>query len=174
MDAVWRDIIITLCLSLRLPPSLSLSPPSLALSCLLQAPPPPLTDPFPNCPNYRTACTFIPKHADKSLTELRTDLLQNVQIQPIPDAHPLHSTHCRQLLTSTHWSLLVDYTLNTHARTHRKPWCRAWQVLWLLLFVLTTDQRVSAAAALMPTLVAVSAARSSTHMKRNFCEAVVT
>lgn len=113
MDAVWRDIIITQCLSLRLPLSLS----SISGSFLFTpGSASPLTDPFPNCPNYRTACTFIPKHADKSLTELRTDLLQNVQIQPIPHAHPLHPTHCRQLLTSTHWSLLVDHTLNTRTQ----------------------------------------------------------
>ncbi len=68
---------------------LSLS--SLCVPCLLQAPPP-LTDPLPNCPNYRTSCSFILKRTDMSLTELYTDLLQNVSDTnplPAPDIHTL-------------------------------------------------------------------------------------
>lgn len=60
----------------------------LAVPCLLQARPP-RPDPFPDC---RTACTFIPKHADMSLTELHADLLQNASdTNPLPasDVHTL-------------------------------------------------------------------------------------
>lgn len=75
----------------------------LPVPCLLQAPPP-LIDPPPNSPNYRTSCSFILKHTDMSVTELYIDLLQNVS-----DTNPLPASDIY-----THWSLLVNYTLNTH------------------------------------------------------------